>query len=70
MAKNTRNKKPPAKLDPAKGSTSPSKTTEKEVNNEEVKIVIYSQFCVQRPPLGPLNSGRFWQVVVVQRSLV
>ena len=38
MAKNTRNKKPPAKLDPAKGSTSPSKTTEKEVNNEEVKV--------------------------------
>ena len=27
----------------------------------------YSQTCVQRPPLGPKNSGRCWQVVVVQR---
>ncbi len=29
----------------------------------------WSQTCVQRPPLGPKNSGRCWQVVVVQRFL-
>ena len=29
----------------------------------------YNQTCVQRPPLGPQNSGCCWQVVVVQRHL-
>ncbi len=28
---------------------------------------LYSQTCVQRPPLGPQNSGRCRQAVVVQR---
>ena len=36
-------------------------------NNNSLK---YSQTCVQRPLLGPKNSGRCWQVVVVQRSFV
>ena len=27
----------------------------------------YSQTCVQRPPLATKNSGRCWQVVVIQR---
>ena len=26
----------------------------------------YCQTCVQRPPLGPINSGRCWQVVAIQ----
>ena len=30
----------------------------------------YSQTCVQRPPLEPKNSGRCWQVGVVQRSFM
>jgi len=32
--------------------------------------LIYSQACVQRPPTGPKNSGRCWQVVVVRRSFM
>jgi len=32
------------------------------------KLYIYSQICVQRPPLGPPKSGHCWQVVFVQRS--
>ena len=30
----------------------------------------YSQTCVQRAPSGPKNSGRCWQVVVLQRSFM
>jgi len=30
----------------------------------------YSQICVQRQPLGQQNSGRYWQVVVVDRWLL
>jgi hypothetical protein len=30
-------------------------------------IFMYSQTCVQRPPLGPQICGRCWQAVVVQR---
>jgi hypothetical protein len=30
----------------------------------------YSQTCIQWPPLGPSKSVRYWQLVVVQRSLM
>jgi hypothetical protein len=32
-----------------------------------LKNTIYSQTCVQRPPLGPEKSGRCSEVVVIQR---
>jgi len=35
-----------------------------------VKTNTVSKICVQRPPLGPQNSVRCWQVVVVLRSIV
>jgi len=31
---------------------------------------MYSQTYVQRPPMGPQNNDRCWQVVVIQRSFL
>jgi hypothetical protein len=30
---------------------------------------MYSQTCVQRPPLGPPKSGRYSEVVAIQRAI-
>jgi hypothetical protein len=30
----------------------------------------YSQTCVQRPPSGPQNSGRYWQMAVILKSFI
>ncbi len=38
-------------------------------SEKECNFTITVKMCVQRPPLGPKNSGRCLQVVVVQKFL-